>query len=367
MTKQGKDDGATRQTELPDEKSTRMVDDSGVVAQLKARFGDRDASAPEESLSLYTLSDTIVVGRGSAADWQLEDDSLSRKHCQFRWTGRDLTVEDLGSANGTKVNGKGVVRPEPVRPGDQVQLGTVVIRFEPRGAAANPDALATRLVESPKARPQDRHDDLDGDDDGDDGDGGGDDNGRAPLAPVATVLRLPPTGPAKANAQVFRPPQHAARPDEPTQSWDKNAVLVKQKEPSLDMRGLWHTHRRPMILGGAAIWVGALGLLASLLEKPPVEDDPFAAQRPSLTPPNDTGKPDKVGVPVVTPLGPPVVEAVPASAEARPQLLAQAVAAYEQGRLADSLQLWRRLAADGTDRGAAYMVKLLDERLKAAP
>ena len=348
MTRRPDDDGATRQTELPDEKSTRMVDDSGVVAQLKAHFGDASEPRDDESLSLYTLPDQIVVGRGSAADWQLEDDSLSRKHAQFRWTGRDLTVEDLGSANGTKVNGKGVVRPEPVRPGDQVQLGTVVIRFEPRGGvAANPDALATRLVESPAARPQD----LD------------DDEGLAPLAPVATVIK-PPTsaGAPKAHAQVFRPPQHAAGPDEPTQSWDKNAVLVKQKEPSLDVRGLWHTHRRPILLGGAAVWVGGLLLVASLLEKPPVEDDPFAAQRPGAG-----DKLEKSGTaPLVTPLAPPVVEVVPATPEARPQLLAQAVAAYEQGRVADSLALWRRLAADGTDAGAVYMVKLLESRLKEA-
>jgi|GEM_PF-2576873 len=343
------EDGATRQTVLPDapdEKSTRMVEDSGVMAQLKARFGDRDSSAPEEALSLYTLPDTVVVGRGSAADWQLEDDSLSRKHAQFRWNGRELTVEDLGSANGTKVNGKGVVRPEPVRPGDQVQLGTVVIRFEPRGSSpADPDAQATRLVETPAARPQDREVDNDGDD------------GLAPLQPVATVVKAPVAGAPKSNAQVFRPPQSAARPDEVTATWDASAVLVKQKEPSLDVRGLWHTHRRVLVLGGAAAWIAILLIVWTSLEKPPVEEDPFATQRPAGDKP----------APVVTPLSTPAlptVAVVPASPAERPQLLAQAVAAYEQGRLVDSLGIWRRLAADGSDAGAVYMVKLIESRQK---
>ena len=42
----------------------------------------------KKALPLYALPDQIVVGRGTACDWQLDDPSLSRKHCQFRWNGK---------------------------------------------------------------------------------------------------------------------------------------------------------------------------------------------------------------------------------------------------------------------------------------
>ena len=145
---------ATRETKLPesdaDDKATRVVEDRTAIAELRARFED----GREEKLQLYALADQIVVGRGSVADWQLEDDSLSRKHCELRWDGRELTVEDLGSANGTKVNGRQIRSRHPVRAGDSVQLGTVIIALNAKGATpASPDEQSTRLVVAPPAPP----------------------------------------------------------------------------------------------------------------------------------------------------------------------------------------------------------------------
>src|SRR6476646_3598273 len=138
------DDHATRQTQLPsqspDDQPTGHVADVGIVAELRAVL----TNGEKKTLPLYTLADQLVVGRGTACEWQLDDQSLSRKHAQLKWTGRELSVEDMGSANGTRGNGKPARTPTPAQPGEVIQLGTVVITLELR-TGANPDEQSTRL------------------------------------------------------------------------------------------------------------------------------------------------------------------------------------------------------------------------------
>ena len=110
------------------------------MAELRAVFG----SGEKKTLPLYGLPDQIVVGRGTASDWQLDDPSLSRKHCQFRWNGKTLSVEDLGSANGTRVGARSARQPVAVGPDDVVQLGTVMISFVP----LSPSLTATSPIDS---------------------------------------------------------------------------------------------------------------------------------------------------------------------------------------------------------------------------
>lgn len=59
-----------------------------------------------------------VIGRGSEADITLDDTGASRKHAEVSWDGRNAQVRDLGSTNGTQVNGqkvgKAVIEPDSV-------------------------------------------------------------------------------------------------------------------------------------------------------------------------------------------------------------------------------------------------------------
>ena len=59
-----------------------------------------------------------------------QESSVSRRHAQFEWDGAHLTVTDLGSTNGTYVRGTKISGPTPVLPGDTVQCGAIVLRFE---------------------------------------------------------------------------------------------------------------------------------------------------------------------------------------------------------------------------------------------
>lgn len=67
----------------------------------------------------------IVVGRGPGADWAFPDDEyLSQRHAMICVYGDGrVTIEDLGSVNGTFVNGQRVVAAVDVHPGDHVRVG----------------------------------------------------------------------------------------------------------------------------------------------------------------------------------------------------------------------------------------------------
>jgi len=63
-----------------------------------------------------------VVGRGQDADLILEESSVSRRHALFTLSGGQLVMRDLGSANGSLVNGQRVQEAQ-LRPGDVISLG----------------------------------------------------------------------------------------------------------------------------------------------------------------------------------------------------------------------------------------------------
>lgn len=64
----------------------------------------------------------MVLGR-DGADIEIEDSAVSRQHARLRPVGDTLQIEDLGSTNGTFVNGSKIDEPAIVRPGDFVNIG----------------------------------------------------------------------------------------------------------------------------------------------------------------------------------------------------------------------------------------------------
>ena len=65
----------------------------------------------------------IVVGRSTDTDLQLTDTFVSSHHARFLAGTQGLALEDLGSTNGTSVNGQEVVGQVWLRPGDEVVIG----------------------------------------------------------------------------------------------------------------------------------------------------------------------------------------------------------------------------------------------------
>jgi hypothetical protein len=71
-----------------------------------------------------------VMGRSRDCDVVLDDPNVSRRHAEVRPSGGGWIVNDLGSTNGIKVNGRRVDGPQSLRPGDVVELGTSRVTFE---------------------------------------------------------------------------------------------------------------------------------------------------------------------------------------------------------------------------------------------
>ncbi|HEY1587496.1 MAG TPA: FHA domain-containing protein [Polyangia bacterium] len=349
-------------TPTPDEQPTAAHSDVGVVAELRAIFGNGD----KKTLPLYALPDQIVVGRGTASDWQLDDPSLSRKHCQLRWNGKLLTVEDLGSANGTRVGARSARQPVPVGPDDVVQLGTVMISFVPlvhdfvSDGRRNVDAEATKVVAAPAGGTAETTPGP---------------PAKPPLSAVATVVKpAQQSGPPNTRAAVFHPERDAAGPDEPTRQWAPDAALRHARERNLDagelvarVKTAWRTNRRPFVLGGAAAWVLLLLGLIALKQPKPTDDDAVVA----------APAPRAARKPVATPLDAPPsgANAAPAAADGnvvepsqdRAQDLADGIAAYDNGRPQEALRYFRRLSTDPSDKAAKFMVGLIESRGTTAP
>jgi FHA domain-containing protein/uncharacterized protein DUF1707 len=70
----------------------------------------------------------LVIGRSAACELVLSDDTVSRRHAELRIEDGTWLLRDLGSSNGTWVNGRRVVEAE-VRPGDVLHLGGAQIRL----------------------------------------------------------------------------------------------------------------------------------------------------------------------------------------------------------------------------------------------
>jgi diguanylate cyclase (GGDEF)-like protein len=71
----------------------------------------------------------IEVGRDAGCALQLSDASVSRRHARLGFVDGELRVEDLGSRNGTRVNGK-KVKQARLHPGDRLEVGNVLLRFD---------------------------------------------------------------------------------------------------------------------------------------------------------------------------------------------------------------------------------------------
>jgi pSer/pThr/pTyr-binding forkhead associated (FHA) protein len=73
------------------------------------------------------VKDVTVLGRSSEADLVLDDPYASEFHMRLVARDSGLILHDLGSTNGTYVNGRRVTAPTPLHRGDTIQVGKAVM------------------------------------------------------------------------------------------------------------------------------------------------------------------------------------------------------------------------------------------------
>ncbi len=102
-------------------------------------------SGPDAGKVYQLGPNPVVVGRQAGTDITLSDWQVSRRHVQFEMLNGTLMVNDLGSANGTTVNGQRLApnQPRPLAPGEAVVLGATTIIARPSGPTAVSSSPAT--------------------------------------------------------------------------------------------------------------------------------------------------------------------------------------------------------------------------------
>lgn len=77
-----------------------------------------------------------LAGRNAECSLVIDGDTVSRNHARFTVRAGKVSVEDLGSTNGTHVNGTRISEPARIDPGDELKLGSEVLQVRRRAASA---------------------------------------------------------------------------------------------------------------------------------------------------------------------------------------------------------------------------------------
>lgn len=111
------------------------------------QFVMRSGPTPGATYSLD--GDQLIIGRDSSSGVAINDAEVSRKHARLNFQGGKWVLEDLGSTNGTFVNGQRLASPVVLKSGDVVSLGEqIVLMYE----ALSTDAGATMISHKAPAR-----------------------------------------------------------------------------------------------------------------------------------------------------------------------------------------------------------------------
>ncbi|HKB31329.1 MAG TPA: FHA domain-containing protein [Streptosporangiaceae bacterium] len=100
---------------------------------------------------LVLTADRLVLGRGLGCDLRLDESHVSIAHAMLSRSGAQTTVRDLGSTNGTLVNGVRIASARVLQHGDVLRFGTVEARYEEPSVSAAPTA-GVPAVWSPSAQ-----------------------------------------------------------------------------------------------------------------------------------------------------------------------------------------------------------------------
>jgi hypothetical protein len=101
----------------------------GRLSRATARIGSAWREARTPSLALPASGDAVTLGRAPGCDCVLVDPTVSRRHASLVNRAGSWWLRDLGSSNGTRVNGWRVVEEVEVRAGDRVSFGAVRYRL----------------------------------------------------------------------------------------------------------------------------------------------------------------------------------------------------------------------------------------------
>ena len=115
-------------------------------------------SGPIPGSSYFIEKDEVFLGRDLTNDLPVPEPEISRRHARFLRRGDSIYIEDLGSTNGTFLNGARIAGPQQLKDGDLITLAeNTVMSYEVKGAATEPLKVAAAKAEpalyTPEAAP----------------------------------------------------------------------------------------------------------------------------------------------------------------------------------------------------------------------
>ena len=116
-------------------------------------------SGPTPGATFNLEGDQLTIGRDSANEIVINDAEISRRHARLTYQGGKYVLEDLGSTNGTFVNGQRLAGPRVLKPGEVVSFGEQIVlvfeamTFNPDATMVSPRSSAVPSVQRPAAPP----------------------------------------------------------------------------------------------------------------------------------------------------------------------------------------------------------------------
>jgi len=111
--------------------------------------------APPQPPVALVPGEAVVLGRSPRCRLTIASPQASRRHASIGWEGAVVVLRDLGSTNGTFVNGERIDGERVLTPGDRIEVGDTVVTFcrvqDARADAEEPSEAMTVLVEHARA------------------------------------------------------------------------------------------------------------------------------------------------------------------------------------------------------------------------
>jgi len=115
---------------------------------MAAKFQFFMRSGPNTG-KVYPLEEPeIIIGRDANNGVAINDAEVSRKHAKLSLHGSAYVIQDLGSTNGTFINGQRITDSQVLKPGDTVTLGENIVLMY--GAAIDPNATVVASAQTPR-------------------------------------------------------------------------------------------------------------------------------------------------------------------------------------------------------------------------
>jgi hypothetical protein len=123
------------------------VDDQTVLAPGRPRASLVVRQGTQVGMTFSLAGDEIILGREEGVGISIRDPEISRQHARISWQAGNYYVEDMGSTNGTFLNGAPVTGRQLLRSGDTIGMGQTLLAFQEQAGVIPPQPVA------PPARP----------------------------------------------------------------------------------------------------------------------------------------------------------------------------------------------------------------------